>query len=358
MSVVTEPAPAPAAPKPSLAASSGKVLGRWHLLGIFAITLVVTYLLFLVTPLQGRADYGVMVVLLFALITTVLSFALEGQRYARDRLLTLCVHLALLAAIVPLFAVLIYTINRGVKKISFNFLSHTMAGIGPFDTNGGEYHAIVGTIEQVLLTIVIAVPLGLLVAIYITEYGRGVLASAIRFVIDVMTGIPSIVAGLFIYAFWVLGLHEGFSGFAAALALAILMLPVVVRSSEEMIKLVPDELREASYALGVPKYKTILRIVLPTASAGITTGVMLAIARVTGETAPLLLTSYINPNQNNSALSGKQTALPTYIFDQAGQGRAINFDRAWAAALTLIIIVMVLYVIARLLTRRNTLARR
>jgi phosphate transport system permease protein len=356
MSVVAQPAPA--APKTSLKASSGKVLGRWHLLGIFAVSLVVSSLLFLITPLQGRAGYGVTVVLTYAVITTILSFALEGRRYASDRFMSLCVHLALLAAIVPLVAVLIYTINRGAKKLSGSFLSHTMDGIGPFDTNGGEYHAIIGTIEQVLLTIAIAVPLALLVAVYITEYGRGILASGIRFVIDVMTGIPSIVAGLFIYAFWVLGLKQGFSGFAAALALAILMLPVVVRASEEMIKLVPDELREASYALGVPKYKTILRIVLPTASAGITTGVMLAVARVTGETAPLLLTSYINPASNDSPFSGKQSALPTFIFDQAGQGRDINFDRAWAAALTLIIIVMVLYVIARLLTRRNTLARR
>ena len=342
----------------SLKATSGKVLGRWHLLAILAGSFLLSYVLFVLTPLQGRAGFGVTVVLSYAVITTVLSFALEGRRYASDRLLTLSVHLALLAAIVPLVAVLVYTINRGRKKLSLDFVNHSLKGIGPFDTNGGEYHAIIGTVEQVLLTIVIAVPLALLVAIYITEYGRGPLASGIRFVIDVMTGIPSIVAGLFIYAFWVLGLHQGFSGFAAALALAILMLPVVVRASEEMIKLVPNELREASYALGVPKYKTILRIVLPTASAGITTGVMLAIARVTGETAPLLLTSYINPAINTSAFEGKQTALPTFIFDQAGQGRDINFDRAWAAALTLIIIVLVLYVIARLLTRRNTLARR
>ena len=173
-----------------------------------------------------------------------------------------------------------------------------------------------------------------------------------------MTGIPSIVAGLFVFAFLVIGLHQGYSGFAAALSLTILMLPVVVRSSEEMIKLVPDELREASYALGIPKWRTILSVVLPAASAGITTGVMIAIARVTGETAPLLLTSFVTPLTNPNPFAGKQTAIPTFIFDQAGQGQAITYDRAWAAALTLIIIVLVLYVGARLLTRRNTLSRR
>jgi phosphate transport system permease protein len=342
----------------TLRADSDRKLTGWHLIGLFAASIVVTFLIFLVTPWQGRADFGVVTVLLYAVVVTMLSFVLEGKRYAKDRLLTLGVHLSLLAALIPLVAVLVYTVNRGRKKLSFDFLNHSLKGVGPFDTYGGEYHAIIGTLEQVLLTVAIAVPIGLLVAIYITEYGRGWLASAIRFVIDVMTGIPSIVAGLFIYAFWVLDLKQGFSGFAAALALSILMLPVVVRTSEEMIKLVPNELREASYALGVPKYKTILRIVLPTASAGITTGIMLGIARVTGETAPLLLTSYIAPQINNNAFAGKQTALPTFIFDQAGQGRDINFDRAWAAGLTLIIIVLVLYVIARLLTRRNTLARR
>jgi len=349
---------APSMQPDTLRATSHRVLSNWHLIAILAGSALVSYLLFLVTPLQGRAGFGVTVIVAYAFISSVLSFVLEGRRYASNRLLTLGVHIALLTAIVPLLAVLIYTVDHGRKKLSLDFLNHSMNAIGPLDTNGGEYHAIVGTLEQVLLTIIIAVPIALLVAIYITEYGRGPLASAIRFIIDVMTGIPSVVAGLFIYAFWVLGLHRGFSGFAAALALSILMLPVVVRASEEMIKLVPDELREASYALGVPKYKTILRIVLPTASAGITTGIMLAIARVTGETAPLLLTSYFNPAINNSAFDGKQTALPTFIFDQAGQGRDINLDRAWAAALTLIIIVLVLYVIARLLTRRNTLARR
>jgi phosphate transport system permease protein len=325
---------------------------------LLALTALVSLLLFAVTPLQGRADFVVFVVLAYAVVQTAASFALEGRRHALDRLLSLAVHLSLLAALIPLVTVLGYTVYRGLKALDGQFLTHNLSGLGPLDTNGGEYHAIIGTMEQVLIATVIAVPLGLLVAIYITEYGRGWLAAAVRFVIDVMTGIPSIVAGLFIFAFWVIGLHRGYSGLAAAFSLAILMLPVVVRSSEEMIKLVPLELREAAYALGVPKWKTVLRVVLPTASAGITTGVMLAVARVTGETAPLLLTSFVTPLTNKNPLEGKQTAIPTFIFSQIGLGRPINFDRAWAAALTLIVFVLVLYVGARLLTRRNTLARR
>jgi len=210
----------------------------------------------------------------------------------------------------------------------------------------------------VLLASLIAVPLGLLVAIYVTEYGRNFFGTAIRFLIDVMTGIPSIVAGLFVLAFWVLALHKGFSGFAGALALSILELPIVVRSAEEMIRLVPASLREASYALGVAKWKTIVRIVLPTAATGITTGVMLAIARVTGETAPVLLVVGNNNFIHTDVFNGPQASLPLFVFQGAGSSSNFDIDRAWAAALTLILIVVVLYVAARLLTRRNSLARR
>jgi phosphate transport system permease protein len=355
MSVLSPSRPADQAG--SLSAGGSRIDRPFQLL-LLAATALGSLGLFAVTPLQGRADYLVVLVLAYAIVQTSVSFALEGRRYALDRLLSLGVHLSLLAALVPLVSVLGYTLVKGLKRLNGQFLTHNLTGIGPLDTNGGEYHAIIGTLEQVLMAIVIAVPLGLLVAVYITEYGHGRLASSVRFVIDVMTGIPSIVAGLFVFAFLVIGLHQGYSGFAASLSLTILMLPVVVRSSEEMIKLVPAELREASYALGIPKWKTILKVVLPAASAGITTGVMIAIARVTGETAPLLLTSFVTPQTNPNPFAGKQTAIPTFIFDQAGQGQQITYDRAWAAALTLIVIVLVLYVGARLLTRRNTLSRR
>jgi phosphate transport system permease protein len=230
-----------------------------------------------------------------------------------------------------------------------------MRGVGPLDSSGGAYHAILATIEQVAIASILAVPIGLLVAIYIVEYGRGPLRSAVRFLVDVMTGIPSIVAGLFIFAFWVLGLHQGFSGFAAALALAVLMLPIVVRSAEEMLKLVPDTLREASYALGVPRWRTILSVVLPTASAGITTGVMLAVARVTGETAPLLLTAFGFDSIRTNPFKGPQSGLPLFVFSQAGSAFDVAVRRAWAGALTLIVIVLVLTILARMVAGRNRL---
>ncbi|MDP9240219.1 MAG: phosphate ABC transporter permease PstA [Actinomycetota bacterium] len=317
-----------------------------------------TALVFVLTPFAGQAEFVLTAALMIVVTVTAVSWRVEGRRRAVNRLVTLGAATAFLLALIPLGAVLAYTASRGVKRFSFNFLTHSMAGIGPLDSGGGAYHAIIGTLEQVGLATIIAVPLGLLVAIYVTEYGRGRLANTLRFFIDVMTGVPSIVAGLFIFAFWVLALHRGFSGFAAALSLAILMLPVIVRTAEEMIRLVPSTLREASYALGVPKWRTIVSIVLPTALTGITTGVLLAIARVTGETAPLLLTASGNSFIHADPFNGPQSALPLLVFQQTQSAFDVAIDRAWAGALTLILIVVLLYVTARLLTRRNTLARR
>jgi phosphate transport system permease protein len=195
------------------------------------------------------------------------------------------------------------------------------------------------------------VPLGLLTAIYLVEYGRGTLATLVTFFVDVMTGIPSIVSGLFVLAFWILILGFGFSGFAGSIALAILMVPIVVRSTEEMLKLVPNELREASLALGVPKWRTILKVVLPTSLGGILTGVMLAVARIAGETAPILLLVFGNQLINNDPFSGPQSSLPYYVYEQYVLGTPNSYERAWGAALVLIGFVMVLNLLARLIAR-------
>ena len=258
-----------------------------------------------------------------------------------------------LVALIPLVAVIGYVVARGKDAFSLDFLYHSMKGVGPLDRAGGAYHAILGTVEQVAIAALLAVPLGLAVAVYIVEYGGGRLARTVRFFVDVMTGIPSIVAGLFVFAFWVLALGQGFSGLAAGLALAVLMLPVVVRTAEEMLRLVPDDLREASYALGVPRWRTTMSVVLPTASSGITTGVMLAIARVMGETAPLLLTAFGFDAIRRSPVSGPQSGLPLYVFSQAGSSFEPAIERAWAGALTLIGLVLVLTVVARLLAART-----
>ena len=275
-----------------------------------------------------------------------------------DRAATFFVVGAFAACMVPLLAVLGLVVKRGLGRFDGTFFGHSMRNVAAQDAGGGAYHAILGTLEQVAIASILAIPLGLVVAIYLVEVGAGKrLAVAVRYVVDVMTGLPSIVAGLFILSFWVLALHRGFSGLAGALSLAILMLPVVVRSAEEMLRLVPDELREAGLALGLARWRIVLRVVLPTALPGIVTGIMLAVARITGETAPLLLTVFGTDSINSSPFNGPQSALPLFVFDQAGRPNETAINRAWAGALTLILIVVVLNLVARLLSRRNRLTR-
>ena len=290
------------------------------------------------------------------------STAVEGRRAARNRTWSALIHAACVLAILPLASLVWTLVSRGVARLDGNFFGTSMNNIGARDPMGGAYHAIVGTLEQVGVAALLAVPLGVLGAIYLVEYGRGAFAGTIRFFVDVMTGIPSIVAGLFVLAFYVLvvtpwfnGGRPGYSGVAAALALSVLMLPTVVRSTEEMLRLVPGPLREGSYALGIPKWKTILKIVLPTASPGIVTGIMLAIARAAGETAPVLLVAgggaaiNVNPFENN------QSSLSLFVFQQAGDASKYAPARAWTAALTLVALVLILTIAAKLLARRNQL---
>jgi phosphate transport system permease protein len=293
--------------------------------------------------------------LLYVVLAPALVAFVQGRRAAVDRLFTSLAWGSFLLALVPLVSVVALVVKNGSRRFDVNFLTHSLRGIGPRDTNGGAYHAIIGTLEQVGLASLIAIPIGLLAAVYVVEHGRGWLVSAVRFVTDVMTGVPSIVAGLFVFTFWVLALGRGFSGFAASLALAILMLPTVVRTTEVVLGLVPDSLREASLALGVPRWITVVRVVLPTAASGITTGIVLAIARVTGETAPLLLTALNFDSINGNPFQGQQAGLPSFVFAQAGQPQAAAVDRAWAGALTLLLLVLLLNLAARLISRRTRL---
>ena len=335
-------------------------LPRWSPLGLLVLSLVVTGALFLVFLLAGMtAAYNVtgavfFGLLLWVVVTYVASFLVEGSRRAKDRLVTTLVTTAFGVALLPLISLLVTVLSRGLARFDGAFFSESMRGVT--GAGGGAIHAVVGTIEITLAATVISVPVGLLAAIYLVEYGRGPIARGITFLVDVMTGIPSIVAGLFAFALFELIAHNaGYrSGFGGAVALSLLMIPIVVRSSEEMLKLVPMELREASYALGVPKWLTVLRIVLPTALAGIVTGVMLAIARVIGETAPLLIVSGFTDSMNYDLFNERMASLPVYVYTQLtqpGPNTQDFFDRAWAGALTLILIVLVLNVLARLVAR-------
>ncbi len=291
---------------------------------------------------------------LFDVLLYVVAYLVEGARQARDRLVTSLVATAFIVALLPLVSLLFTVISQGLARFDLTFFSSSMRNI--VGEGGGGLHAIMGTLLITGMATLISVPVGLLTAIYLVEYGRGILARTITFFVDVMTGIPSIVAGLFAFALCSLVFHDpGIRfGFGGAIALSLLMIPVVVRSSEEMLKLVPNELREASYALGVPKWLTILKIVIPTSLAGITTGVMLAISRVIGETAPLLIIAGFTTSMNYDLFRERMMTLPVFLYTQyqnPGTDVQAYLDRAWAAALALILIVMALNLIARLIAK-------
>jgi len=271
-----------------------------------------------------------------------------------DRFVTFTVGSAFVLAVTPLISLLYTVVSRGLARFDAEFFTVSMRGI--ISEGGGAYHAILGTLIITGLATLAAVPIGVMCAIYLQEYGTGRLKRAITFFVDVMTGIPSIVAGLFAFAAFALFLGPGIRlGVMGSVALSVLMIPIVVRSTEEMLRIVPMALREASYALGVPKWRTIVKVVLPTALAGIVTGVMLSIARIIGETAPLLITTGVFSSVNVDPFNGRMQNLAVFAFNEyksPGVPPEPSFERAWAAALTLILIVMVLNIVARLVYRR------
>jgi phosphate transport system permease protein len=336
-------------PASSLLAS--RRLPRWAPLAIAGGAIAVGVAIGAGAGLKSHIQWGLIALVLFVAGSYAITARVEGARQAKDRVATSLVWACFVIAVIPLYSLVQTTISKGAGVISGTFLTHSMSGVLNTDQGGGVYHAIIGTLEQVGLACVMAVPIGLLTAVYLVEYGRGALAKWITFFVDVMTGIPSIVSGLFILAFWILILGFGFSGFAGSLALTILMIPIVVRSTEEMLKLVPNELREASLALGVPKWRTILKVVLPTSMGGILTGVMLAVARIAGESAPILLLVFGNQLINNDPFNGPQSSLPYYVYEQYVVGTDASYDRAWGAALVLIAFVMILNLIARGIAR-------
>ncbi|GGR02906.1 phosphate ABC transporter permease PstA [Streptomyces pilosus] len=338
-------------PKPS--SLRGATLPKWFGWAVAAGSVVLGLGISTAAGLDSDIQWALIAAVLFVVGSYAVSAKVEGRRQAKDRTATSLVWVAFLMALVPLISLIWETVKRGVKVLDGYFLTHSMGVVADTEPGGGIYHAIVGTLEQVGLATLISVPIGVLTAIYLVEYGRGRLAKAVTFFVDVMTGIPSIVAGLFVLSVWILMLDMGPSGFAGSMALSILMIPVVVRSTEEMLKLVPNELREASLALGVPKWRTILKVVLPTSIGGITTGVMLAIARITGETAPVLLLVWVTNFINTNPFQDPQASLPMYIYLQYANsgGSGAAYDRAWAAALTLIAFIMILNLVARGIAR-------
>ncbi|MFD5976920.1 MULTISPECIES: phosphate ABC transporter permease PstA [Streptomyces] len=339
----------PTGPAPKSGLSS-RSLPRLAPVGFAAVSIALAVGLGLAAGWHSKVQWGMLAALFFLAISYVATTVVENKRQAKDRLATSIVWVCFLLAVIPLASLLWTTIVRGAERLDGYFLTHSMAGVLGSEASGGVYHALIGTLEQVGIATVLSAPLGLLTAVYLVEYGKGTLAKAVTFFVDVMTGIPSIVAGLFILSIMLIADLEP-SGLMGALALTILMIPVVVRSTEEMLKLVPNELREASLALGIPKWRTILKVVLPTAIGGITTGVMLAIARIAGETAPIILLVFGSQLINANPFDGAQSSLPFYIYEQYKIGEAASYDRAWAAALVLIAFVMILNLVARGIAR-------
>lgn len=281
------------------------------------------------------------------------------NRRIKNSVATVLFLASFVVALVPLIWLLWVVIDRGWYAVTRSgWWTHSLRGVMPEQFAGGVYHALYGTVAQAVVAAVIAVPLGLMVAIYLAEYGPDRLTRVTTFMVDVLAGVPSIVASLFIFSLWIATLGFEQSGFAVSLALVLLMLPIVVRAGEEMLKLVPDELREASYALGIPKWKTIVRIVIPVALPGIISGVLLSFARIIGETAPVLVLVGYSRSINYDMFSGNMASLPLLIYTELTNPEHAGFLRVWGAALTLIIVVAVVNLVAALATRILAIGRR
>lgn len=335
-------------------------LPKWLAPTLLAVAILVSFSINVgfASSTEETTQINLLAVAMVALLTYSIGFYLisrviEGKRKSADRLVTILVTGAFAIAVVPLVSLAWTVVERGAARFDIEFFTFSMRNI--VGAGGGAYHAIIGTLQITGLATLISVPIGIMTAIYLVEYARGPLAKSVTFFVDVMTGIPSIVAGLFAYAAFVVIFGPGVRmGIGGAIALSVLMIPVVIRATEEMLKIVPNELREASYALGVPKWLTVTKVVLPTALAGIATGVMIAIARIIGETAPLLIIAGFTSSTNFNPFDERMMTLPVFVYTSyANQGADAQtyIDRAWTGALVLMLIVMILNIFARLVSK-------
>jgi len=337
----------PRTPRTMLPEDWGMMVGSG--LAAVALTWVVFYRLL---PIEGPVGFWIVTWVTFVLIYRQVVRSAHGRLAGTDRV----VAVALSSAAAGLFSVLIiiigYVVVKGLPGITPAFFTQTLEKVGPLDpeTKGGALHAIVGTLQQLGLTVLIAVPLGITTAVFLNEVG-GRWARPVRTLVDAMSGVPSIVAGLFIYSALILTFGWGFSGFAASLSLAVLMLPTVTRTCEVVLRLVPNGLREAALALGAPRWRVVLQVVLPTARSGVSTSVILGMARAVGETAPLILTALGSSILNANPLSGPQSSLPLYIWQLIRSSDGGQVRRAWAGSLALLVIVLVLFSLARSIGR-------
>ncbi len=320
-----------------------------------ASSLAFTWLVYeRLTPLSGIVGFLLSWWATFVVISFLVAWERRDVLAARDHLARTLAVTAALVVLVPLIAIMVGVIGKGYHSLRLHFLTQDQSSVGPLDsaTKGGASHAIVGTLEQVGIATLISVPLGFATAVFLNEIG-GPLSKPVRMLVDAMSAIPSIVAGLFIYAALIQSGYIRQSGLAAALSLSVLMLPTVTRTAEVVLRVVPGGLREASLALGAPEWRTTWRVILPTARAGLTTAIILGVARTVGETAPLILTTLGNTGFNGNPFHGAQAALPLYIFQLFRQDLPNSVTRSWNGALVLITLVLVLFIIARIIGGRG-----
>ena len=311
-----------------------------------------TGVIYLVMGWRGWLGPALWWLVLFLAIYRVVVGESNGSVAATDRVMTVIIGIGAAISVAALAWVVLFVVGKGIGKFRLSFFREDMAQVGPLDPGGGAKHAMIGTLQQVGIATAFSVPAAILTAIYLHEI-KGRMSPVIRFFVDAMSGLPSIVAGLLVYTVWILRFGMGYSGFAASMALTVLMLPTVTRTAEEILRTVPDTLREAALALGAPQWRVVLRVVVPTASSGLMTAAILGVARAIGETAPVLLTAQYAAATNTNVFEGKQATLPMFVYQLIRQPNQTQIDRAWTGALTLLLMVLVLFVLARSIGERG-----
>jgi phosphate transport system permease protein len=319
------------------------------------IVTIATIVTLAVTPMRGKLGFMGALFLYSIIATIVRGFISRKPKSIGSSLSSLFIYIAAGIVVAPVMSILYTIVVRGIKGLSLGIFKHDMSVAVPDSplNEGGLLHALIGTLQIVAFSTIICVPIALLTALYLTEI-RGRFSGLVRFLVQAMSGVPSIIAGLFIYAVVLIQFHGRYSGIAGALALSILMLPTVARVAEEVLKLIPDDLREAGLALGATQWRTVSRIVIPTAKSGLITAVILGVARIAGETAPIILTIGGSDRINWNLFSGQMSALPFYVWRQYLYGGETATARAWTGILVLMLIVMFFFTVTRLLSRRGS----
>ena len=336
--------------KPWAKSSQDRIIGLSFVLAAIAFS----YFFVAATEMRGKLAYAFIFFVAYGLITSTHSFVIRGRQAAKDAFVSTVVSLGAVITVIPIASILLTVIQKGVPGLHFGLFSNDMSMATPTDpiTTGGLLHAITGTLTLVILALIMSIPIGILTALYLTEI-KGRFASPIRFLVQAMSGVPSIVAGLFILSAVLYPITKSYSALMGALALTILMIPTIARTSEEVLLLIPNELREAGTALGGTQWRTVAMIVLPAARSGLMTAIILGIARIAGETAPLLLLTGGGDKVNPNPFSGSVGSLPYYIWKSFNAGSPEAITRAWAGLLVLMIVVLILFITARALSNRR-----